>query len=128
VHVNGGIGERPGDVPDTSGVVEMDVRHGYAGKVFRAHAVPGQGVKQCRRRALAARFDQDGSRPFDQVTGRHPLPASEQGVYLQDAGSDVTAHRWQVSARPPYWCLPTGASLLVPPYWWRLSPSGGLGR
>ncbi len=101
MYVNRGIGERPGNVADTAGVVKVDVRHGDAGEVLGAETVAGQGLQQSCGRALAAGFDQDGSGPFDEVARRHPFPASEQRVYLEDAGSDIAAHQGNVSARHP---------------------------
>ncbi len=89
VHVDGGGGKGPGHVAHTAGVVQMDVGHRHPGQVTRAHAEGVERVEQHPHRALAARLHQDRRRPVHQVAGRHLLPPPEEGVDLDDAGSDL---------------------------------------
>ena len=93
VHVHGGVGERSHHVTDTAGVIEVDVRDGDAGESVRRHVQFGQRGQERVDRGLAAGLDQHRFGAFDQIAGGHVVPASEQRVDLDHAGSDPGVHQ-----------------------------------
>ena len=93
VHVHRGVGERPGDVADAAGVIEMDVRDGDSGERVGRDVQFRQCGEQRVDGGLAAGLDQHGFGPLDQVAGGDVVPAAEQRVDLDDAGSDPGVHQ-----------------------------------
>jgi hypothetical protein len=87
VHVHRGPGKRLGDIADTTGMVEVDVRHGDTGEILGSH------VQFCQRGQSESTEDwlpvstSTGS-ALRSDTGGHAVPASEQRVDLDHAGSD----------------------------------------
>src|ERR687897_1512175 len=105
VDVDGGVGERGGHVAHAPRVVEVDVGDRDAGELAGVDPEVDQGGEQRRYRRLAAGLDQHGGITCDEVAGRDLLPAAEQGVDLQDSGSDLAVHRvpfspWAGLCRP----------------------------
>ena len=76
---DGRLGERSGDVADAAGVVQVDVGNGYRSEVQRAEAMVSESLQHNGYRALAASFDQDGGRPFDEIASGYPVPAAKAG-------------------------------------------------
>ena len=97
--VNRGPREGTGHIPDTTGVVEVDVRYGYPGQVIGAQPMLGKRLEHYRDGALAPRLDQHGRRALDQVAGCHPFPAAQQRVDLEHAGHYVPAHGRKLAAK-----------------------------
>lgn len=90
MHIYLGLGKGAGYVSDATGVVEVDVSDHDAGKFTGNDAELTETGEEDLDRALAARLDEDGARALDKVTGAHLLPAPEQSVDLDDAGSKVS--------------------------------------
>src|SRR5205814_5627776 len=66
-----------GHVADSTGVVEVDVGDGDAGKVVGSHPKLAERAEEDGNRALAAGLDEDGRGPFDQIARSDAIPAAE---------------------------------------------------
>ena len=86
------FGKRLGDIADTTGMVEVDVRHGDTGEVLGSQAELVERCEQHRDRALAAGLDQHRRVALDEVSGRHAVPATEQRVDLDHSVTDSRVH------------------------------------
>src|SRR5579863_2139049 len=57
----------------------------------------GKSLKHNGYRTLAASFDQDRGRPFDEIASCDPVPAAKAGVDLQQSRHHIAAHAGTIS-------------------------------
>ena len=95
VHVDGGVREVLGDVPHSTGVVQVNVGHDDTSQVLGSKA---HGLKCCehrRHRRLRSGLDQNWRRSRQQVAGGDLGPSPESSVDLEDPVGD-RRHRGDV--------------------------------
>ena len=100
VDVDGGGGKGPGHVAHPAGVVEMDVGDGHPGQIVGPEPQLVQRGRSAGTELWLPVSTRTGAGPGEQVAGRHPFPATEQGVDLDDPGGDLRRHGWPVTGVP----------------------------
>ena len=73
--INRGPREGTGHIPDTTGVVEVDVRYGYPGQVIGAQPALGKRLEHYRDGTLAPRLDQHRRRALPPGNRLSPVPS-----------------------------------------------------
>ncbi len=107
VHDDLRVREGCGDVADSAGVVEVDVRDDDGGEVGRVDAELGEGADDEIRGARRAGLDEAGPAAPDQVAGRDALVAAHAGVDVEDVAAQVLDDlRHRISMAAPLRVVP----------------------